>query len=131
MTRRAWLPWALVAGYLAVCTFAAVQEARGAPAPVLCLFRWTTGLPCPTCGATRATLAFATGHVSEALRLNPLIAAAWLLSPVLAAALLVWRKRRPSLDPHVAVRLRRVGFSLLVLALLVNWLYLLAHLPRS
>src|SRR5512145_1588695 len=38
-----------------------------------CLFHELSGLPCLTCGATRATLAFARGDWLTALRLNPLV----------------------------------------------------------
>ena len=36
-----------------------------------CGFQQTTGLPCPTCGMTTATLAFAQGRVFEAFYIQP------------------------------------------------------------
>ncbi len=47
--------------------------AAGAPA---CLFHALTGVPCPTCGATRALLALARLDVPAALAWNPLVAVA-------------------------------------------------------
>ncbi len=44
--------------------------AAGAPA---CLFHTLTGVPCPTCGATRALLALARLDVPAALLWNPLV----------------------------------------------------------
>ena len=36
-----------------------------------CGFQQTTGLPCPTCGMTTATLAFARGRIFEAFYIQP------------------------------------------------------------
>jgi len=36
-----------------------------------CGFQQTTGLPCPTCGMTTATLAFAQGRIFEAFYIQP------------------------------------------------------------
>jgi hypothetical protein len=47
-----------------------------------CGFQQTTGLPCPTCGMTTATLAFSQGKFAEAFYLQP---AAGLLCSVLVA----------------------------------------------
>lgn len=45
-----------------------------------CLFRYTTGLPCPGCGTTRACIAFVQGHVVDAFYWHPLF---WLTVPLL------------------------------------------------
>ncbi|MCE2732634.1 MAG: DUF2752 domain-containing protein [Flammeovirgaceae bacterium] len=37
-----------------------------------CLMKQTTGIPCPSCGSTRAIVALTQGNVSEAMLLNPL-----------------------------------------------------------
>src|SRR5690349_6936182 len=50
------------------------------PWPV-CTFRQLTGLPCITCGATRASLALLHGDLAAAWRLNPLVCAgAWMIA---------------------------------------------------
>ena len=56
-----------------------------------CLFHAVTGLDCPLCGATRATLRLLRGDVVGALDMNAL----WVLSiPLLAVWLVVaWRRR--------------------------------------
>ncbi len=43
--------------------------------PIGCLFKAVTGVPCLTCGASRAAVALAHGHAMEAFRLHPLVAA--------------------------------------------------------
>jgi hypothetical protein len=90
-----------------------------------CLFRLATGLPCPTCGATRVLGRLARLDLAGALVMNPLMAAG-------ALGLLVWgladfvllptkRALRLALPAawHAKVRI------LAVLALLLNWAFLL------
>ncbi len=38
----------------------------------LCTFRVMTGIPCPSCGMTRAVVLFLRGHIGESLRMHPL-----------------------------------------------------------
>lgn len=37
-----------------------------------CIFKWITGLPCPSCGATRSLMALVQGRFEVAFFLNPL-----------------------------------------------------------
>ncbi|KYF59461.1 DUF2752 domain-containing protein [Sorangium sp. So ce542] len=62
----------------AIAALLGLLVACGVP---LCPFAIVTRHPCPGCGLTRATLALAHGHVSEALRLHP-------LSPIMAPLVL-------------------------------------------
>jgi hypothetical protein len=50
--------------------------------PVLCPFRYFTGLPCPGCGLTRSFCAMSQGHFCDAMAFH-------ILGPVLFAGLLV------------------------------------------
>jgi len=85
-----------------------------------CVFRRLSGLNCPGCGGTRATLALLAGDVPRALQMNPLLV-------VLGAVVLVlglraaWRERR-GLEPAfpalswrwgMGVGLVVLGFSIL------------------
>lgn len=91
----------------------------------LCPFKTLTGLPCPTCGVTRAVMAMTRLDFAAALAFNPLAAAAALFGAlyllyagvVLAARL---RRFRPRLTPR-DLNVARVAV-LTVLA--ANWLYL-------
>lgn len=97
----------------------------GSAFSVACPLRTITGLPCPTCGGTRAMVAAARGDWWMALRTNPMIGAAGvgLLFCVpwsAAAALAGWR------IPWLALLGGRLARGLLVAAVLANWVYLLA-----
>lgn len=47
-------------------------ERLGKPLPV-CLFKWLTRLPCPSCGFARGTLCLLRGRVLQAWLFNPLL----------------------------------------------------------
>lgn len=97
-------------------------------APILrpCAFRTLTGIPCPTCGSTRAAVAFLDGHLLEALAANPLAAVAGLLfvagAPV-AAVFAARRRPLPATPTNLPLWLR-IGFVALVAA---NWCFLILN----
>jgi hypothetical protein len=68
----------------------AVGHTRGFPDPLArlprCPLRATTGVGCPSCGATRAVACLATGHLGAALRWNA-VAVFGLLGAVFMGAL--------------------------------------------
>lgn len=95
--------------------------------PILvCLFRATTGLPCLTCGATRALAELVTGDVRGALAMNPLatVGAFALVPWGLGDLALMTRGRAIALEvaPPGARALRVIGF----IAVVANWAYLVA-----
>ena len=75
----------VAAGAVAVGVVAAVVDPTHGP--VLCPFKFATGLDCPLCGATRAVHSFATGHPARALDHNLLVGIA---IPIVIVALVVW-----------------------------------------
>ena len=91
----------------------------------ICLFHRLTGLPCLTCGATRAAAALLAGDPAGALRQQPLAVicglAACACFSVYTCFLFV--RRRVVRVRLAAKEWRLVGAILLVLAVL-NWLYL-------
>jgi len=97
----------------------------GAGFQVLCPLRELTGIPCPTCFGTRATLALIGGDWRAALRWNPLVAVGGtaLLAYVpwsLATAAFSWP--RPRFSSRRLTWLGWLGAGLVA----VNWIYLVA-----
>ncbi|MGX6446845.1 DUF2752 domain-containing protein [Patulibacter sp. S7RM1-6] len=70
------------------------------PIGSLCLFRRLTGVPCPGCGMTRASVLITRGHAIRATRANP---AVWLLSWYL------WRSLRQVGATGPVPHIRRVA----------------------
>lgn len=94
--------------------------------PVLCPLQAIAGLPCPTCGATRAVFALVGGRPLEALRLNPLVTAGLLLAvPYVGYAATVAVLGLPRLRVRVRppeARVARVAFVSVVVA---TWVFLI------
>lgn len=98
------------------------------PWPV-CNFRALTGLPCATCGATRASLSFLHGHPGAAWRFNPLICVGLCAVGFFDAYALVVlgtrsKRVRLSFPNQAAYKWWLAG---LLLGGLANWIYLLRH----
>jgi hypothetical protein len=92
-----------------------------------CKFKALTGVPCATCGGTRAALAVVQEfNLPAAFLSNPLVFVGLsMVSLYLVYAAVVVIFRRPRLRVRVPTRLRiRAGVVFLVL-LLVNWAYLI------
>jgi Protein of unknown function (DUF2752) len=92
-----------------------------------CTFKMLTGLPCPTCGVTRAVIALSRGQIAHGLFMNPLAAIACgaaLVYLVYAAAVLALRlpRLRPVLSPAGGRALRAAT----VAAIAINWMWLIA-----
>jgi len=90
-----------------------------------CLFRRLTGVPCPSCGATRGVLALLSGHPVDALSSNPLMAAAVIGFAVggVIAPLWAWRVGRLPVLPSPLPRWVRYG---IVAVIVVNWVWVIA-----
>src|SRR5690606_15700295 len=96
--------------------------------PTTCLVKLTTGVPCPACGTTRSLLSILSGHLAEALWINPL---GFLAAGVLAL-LPFWLLWDALSGKHSAfVMYRRAEFFIqkpaiaivLVLLVLSNWIW--------
>ncbi len=65
--------WAVAIVTLWLAGIAAIRLLGGGGVPTLCHLRRTTGVPCPTCGTTRATTALLGGDFGTAIAHNPLM----------------------------------------------------------
>ena len=93
-----------------------------------CPFHVLTGVPCPTCGGTRALTALAHLDVAGALAMNPLVALAGIGGMVYAAhaaGVALGRRRpwRPAVRSRRAENLLRLAAAALLAG---NWIYLIA-----
>ncbi|MBN1464660.1 DUF2752 domain-containing protein [candidate division KSB1 bacterium] len=100
----------------------------GAPLLALappCLFHLWTGIPCPSCGATRTGMALSHLRVADAFLANPLffilfiVFILWGMNTMFAVVL--GKNARLVLTP----REKKLVQRLLVSAIIINWLYLI------
>ena len=121
------LPLGAILAGMGVLAVAAIGLLRLDALPfTVCFFKLVTGLPCATCGTTRALGRLFHGDLAGAFAMNPLAAAgAVALLPWAAADLLLMTRRKAlglELGP-ASVRAARVA---VVAAVFVNWAYLVA-----
>ncbi len=94
-----------------------------------CNFRALLGIPCLTCGSTRAARAFLHGEIWQAWLVSPLATLAFFgMAAFDVYALAVLCSGAPRLRMTFASRNeRRVAVALLAVAALLNWIYLLSR----
>ena len=92
----------------------------------VCVFKLTTGLPCVTCGSTRALGRLVHGDLYGAWLMNPLAASGALALLPWAAADLLLMMRGRALGVELAPAAARAARIAVVAAALANWAYLVA-----
>ena len=97
-----------------------------------CPFLAMTGLPCLTCGSTRASIAFLHGDFLQAFSWNPLASLVlWGVVIFDLYAVIVLLARAPRLRMVDWTRTEKnIVRVAVVCVLLLNWMYLLAHRGR-
>lgn len=91
-----------------------------------CAFKWLTGIPCMTCGATRATLSLLDGHLLRAVSFQPLIIGVYTMFLGIGIFSIVQYIRGRDLVVQFTKKERsRVLYGVLAVAFL-NWFYLIA-----
>ena len=94
------------------------------PALPVCPMRSLLGLPCPTCGATRAGHALADGQVLEAILYNPLVTVAALFFVTAGLTAPLWVRLGGAVPEIRASLSTRIA---LVAVLALNWTYVVAR----
>jgi hypothetical protein len=92
----------------------------------MCYLKLTTGLPCPTCGSTRALGRLFALDFAGALRMNPATTLGVFGLVLWAAADLALLPQRRALGVELSPRLSRALRAGAVIAVVANWVYLVA-----
>lgn len=120
-------PLGLVFGATGVLATLAVGLLHLDRLPVaLCYLKVFSGLPCPTCGSTRALGRLFALDLGGAVAMNPLAALGALLIAFWAAADLALLPQGRALALEVSPRAGRALRAVAIAAALLNWIYLLA-----
>ncbi|HLX13469.1 MAG TPA: DUF2752 domain-containing protein [Bacteroidota bacterium] len=97
--------------------------------PTVCLFKAITGLPCPSCGATRAILLLLHGNFRDSMMMNPLgiilllgliILLLWLIADMLRRSDSFYRSYRKT--ENMLAHNYRLSVPLVFLVL-SNWIW--------
>lgn len=116
---------AVLAAAVVWCVLVAALVVIGpadASAPPACNLRRITGVPCPTCGGTRAAAAIGRGEVLEAAAHNPLLV---LGGPVAAVWACISARRGAQHAGGSRRRRTHAAWALVVAAVGANWAYVI------
>jgi hypothetical protein len=119
--------FACVVGYAWIIMLQCIKLSH-AHEPDVCLFKYLTNIPCPSCGSSRSVLAILHGDIHEAYYLNPigfLISLILLIAPFWIAGD-VFLKRSSFLQfyRHIEILLKRKWISIpAVILVLINWIW--------
>ena len=113
---------AVVLGWLGLVGLGETLKASSGVDVPSCAFRLLTGMPCPTCGATRAVLAAGQSRFLDALLYNPLVVVAALVG-------MAWLVVRVGFGRTIALDLAPRQRALLWIAagglVALNWAYVI------
>lgn len=122
--RPPWPIWAVavvMVWLVLVCAAVFVSSLNGRQVE-LCLFKYLTHIPCPTCGSTRGVLHLLHGRLFTAWLYNPLVFSAGLLYlGSIGMRMLFARAVRITLSQ----RERRIAWLIAAVLLLANWIYVI------
>ncbi len=93
---------------------------------VPCLFKLVTGEPCVLCGGTRASLCLAKGDFPGAFSFNPLVT---IILTVIGGLLILKFGFARTLRLNAPLPIRRFLWSLVIAAVIANWIYVIRTLP--
>lgn len=122
------IPYGIIYGVIALTALMAARYLPVLDVLPSCPLRMATGLPCPTCGATRTLVSAARGDLAGAIAFNPLVAAsliAALMVLVLSTILAFFNKGVSISTSRAEGTALRAAAALLFLS---NWIYLSFYL---
>ena len=118
---------ACAAGY-AWLFFSLARELSEKKAVGVCLLKQATGVPCPSCGSTRAALSLLHGNFMQSLLINPfgvIIVAIMLIAPIWIFVDIASRKSTLlEFYARTETILKKPGIAIpLVLLVAINWIW--------
>ena len=124
LPRGQWGPLVALLVWLGTLAAALYVGRRTGEPVALCHFKRFTGVPCPTCGGTRAALRAGEGDLWGSFLANPLLFTL-LIGLTIVVALRFLGGRR--LDLGLTATERRAGWLVLAALVLVNWAYVILY----
>ena len=124
-----WPPWPLwailIVAIWAALACAVIWLSLSQNRPVeLCLFKWLTHTPCPTCGITRGTWHLVHGRIIQAWLCNPLMFSIGLVVTVVIGMRLFFAR---GLHFSLTKYERTIAWILAAISLFANWAYVIIY----
>ncbi|MBI5198565.1 MAG: DUF2752 domain-containing protein [Nitrospirae bacterium] len=120
------MEYSLIYGGLAILILLAARFLPLAKMPIFCPLKTVSGIPCPTCGSTRAIIHLAHFDLMGAFAMNPLISSSLIAGTIFLLYSLASYLLTPlRLDVKFSLReklILRLGIGL---AIFLNWIYLI------
>jgi len=124
-----WPPWPLWAVFIVAvwaalgCAVIWLSVSQNRPVE-LCLFKWLTHTPCPTCGITRGTWHLLHGRIIQGWLCNPLIFSIGMVVTVVIGMRLFLAR---ALHISFARYERTIAWILSAISLFANWVYVILY----
>jgi Protein of unknown function (DUF2752) len=122
-------PWPLWAIFIVtlwavlVCAVVWLSVSQNRPVE-LCLFKWLTHIPCPTCGITRGTWHLVHGRIIQAWLCNPLMFSVGMVLLVVIGMRLFFAR---ALHISFARYERLIAWIFAAIFLFANWFYVIIY----
>jgi len=109
----------LISGYFFLYNFSSTIAGH-----TICIFKSATGIPCPACGSTRATLQLLHGKIGDSILINPF----GVLTNILVIVSIFWMvidiiKNKETFLPYLRKRWSSKIKYFVLLVVLTNWIW--------
>ena len=124
--RPPWPLWALfiMAVWAALgCAVVWLSVSQNRPVE-LCLFKWLTHVPCPTCGITRGTWHLVHGRIIQAWLCNPLMFSIGMIVLIVIGMRVSFAR---ALHISLVKYERTIAWILAAISLFANWVYVILY----
>jgi len=124
-----WPPWPLWAVFIVAvwaalgCAVIWLSVSQNRPVE-LCLFKWLTHIPCPTCGITRGTWHLVHGRIIQGWMCNPLMFSIGMVVTVVIGMRLFFAR---ALHISFARYEHTIAWILAAISLFANWVYVILY----